>query len=378
MVLLPLVVNFSDATPSLRIVFFRILIIFSFILFVFWSKQNGLRIGLGALLLLAYVGVLAGTSAIGLAPQNSFFDITFRRYASVIDIGFFAVFALMVSNAFGSVEWSKFFTMSILVGVIVALFGMIAYYNFGHAELEVRLASTLANPINFAAFMVTISAFVLAKLEDDRSPLEYALFGLCLFLFLISIWLSATRGAILAVAVVSMVWAFRYYRIRLPRKPMIIFCASVLACTGLALVFMGEYNSIERFGNAVPDGSSANVSANIRAAGIIYGFKSLSENPLGVGTRNFWALGVANLDDAHNFLAESAATAGYPGLILWILISVSGFWLLRKDRMLPAWAGIQVLSMFMLGFPSFWFQIAILIGYASRQGGFTLWTNKNS
>ena len=375
--LFPLIVNFNDATPALRMIFFRSLVVFSFILFLFWSYKNGLRIGLGVGFLLAYVIVLALTSAIGLAPHNSFFDITFRRYASVIDIGFFAVFALMVSNAFGSVEWSKFFTMSILVGVAMALFGMIAYHNLGHAELEVRLASTLANPINFAAFMVTVSAFVLSKLEDNRSPLEYALLGACLFLFLISIWFSATRGTVLAMVFVSVVWAFRYYRLKLPRKPVVIFCASVLACVGLAIVFTGDYRMIDRF-DRLNSSASENASANIRTAGIEAGFKSLSENPLGIGTRNFWALGISNLDDAHNFLAESAVTAGYPGLILWILISVSGFWLLRKDRMLPAWAGIQVLSMFMLGFPAFWFQIAILIGYASRQGGFTLWTNKNS
>ena len=361
---IPLIVggdfNFPYIAPKIFV--FEIIVEIIFLLWLwlilkkpeYRPKKNILTISLSL-----FFAILIITAFTGVNPNRSFF-MDYERMDGIFHLLHFYVFFLVLSSFFRKrSDWEELFALSVLVSPIVALTFQRIYNG--------RLSGSLGNPDFIACYAIFNLAFALfliysawQKISQKRKNLIWpeiiylSIGGIGLLSTPLMLWMSGTRGAILAFAIVIglniliLPW-IRYQRkyILSPkwRKGLI-----VLIFTGLLIVgglYLARNNS--KINNLVSRSHTLKRLTHISVhSGTVrnrllvwqYGWEGFKERPIrGWGWDNFLVsfnkhyttkLSEPWFDKAHNEYLDVLVASGIFGLLSYLFVFFSSFYLLQR------------------------------------------------
>lgn len=400
--LMPLVVSGGTLFPYVvgKAIYARVVIELTFalwLLLIFYYPQHRLPrswiVAAFALWLLA--SVAAAFAGVSLA--RSLWS-TYERMQGVVDLAHWFAFTLVAASVFRTfAHWRLLFTLNILACVMVTLMGISDYYGVIDfvfvGNTDGRLESTLGNPTYTSAYIILntlISIGLIAQgasVESERNrrglaaaalrlprarrrqrrgvekaassfdwlPLLQVFWMSSIMLNMWALWLTSTRGGLIAAAAAAVIFAISYLiwgHIRVVR----VACVAVI---GLAAVALALFVAL-RLGAALPygihnDPTIKRISALGlddpstvgRVVALNAGYSAFLARPiLGWGPENFivaWGRHVGELseyeelfDQAHNKLIEELATKGIVGflsyLLLWCLMARALILLIARGR----------------------------------------------
>ncbi len=314
-----------------------------------WARGGSwVLVAFAAWLAASLVSALAGAS-----PARSLWS-TYERMQGVVDLGHWFVLAVVAASALRDArDWRLLFTCSVAVGATVCAWGLLDYYVFDGAPDDGRLRALLGNP-NYLGAYLTINALIGTGLLIDSlrgAPNGFGSGGAglaraCLRTFLLgavclsvaAMWLTASRGALVGLAVGAAVLLLVAGSGAARRHIYGTVAAALVLCLGTATWLA----SVETDQTGEPDGMLSRLadlgpddpSSRRRAAAIGAGLSGFAERPLlGWGPENFvvaWGrharpgqgLG-EHFDHAHNKPVEELATKGVLGFAAWVLLWVA-------------------------------------------------------
>jgi hypothetical protein len=207
----------------------------------------------------------------------------------------------------------------------VGLFG-----TYSIAE-RVRYRGELQDP-NEVALMVSAGAmslligFALRK----RTPISVSLYGLCAAIALLTVYLTQSRGGLVAALLVPGVYLVRRYGVR---------AAIPAGALAVPLMMLGGRS-----------GEAAEMSTQLRYEAWATGLEMFHHSPVfGVGARQF---GEHHFLTAHNSFVLTLAELGFPGMVLFVAIVYLTFKVLivglRDLRRVPGTEAATVWGMSLL------------------------------
>lgn len=223
----------------------------------------------------------------------------------------------------------------VLSGTYASMWGINEYFELNAIRnFDIRARGIYMDPNGYAAIAVTVVAYALALLQTVRHRSLRVLLVMILLINVGGIFLSASRGGLIALIVIGMVFVWRH-----PRRMQLM--AAILAVILFSFPFWPESIKIRLFGTDTatveenPYQSTAEFSAKRRTSYIEYGITLISRHPLlGTGYSTFSYLypysEFARLDNpmdnlnryrpSHNAFLEIAVGMGLMGLVIFLLI----------------------------------------------------------
>ncbi|HHD92247.1 MAG TPA: O-antigen ligase domain-containing protein, partial [Candidatus Portnoybacteria bacterium] len=355
----PLIVGSNFIFPYIapKIFVFELIVELALILWIYLilkkpeyrPSKNVLTISLSVFFLILII-----TSFLGANVYRSFF-MDYERMDGVFHLLHFFVFFLIASSVFRKKEdWLELFSLSVVISPIVAL---VSQGSHGSN----RLSGSLGNPdfiacyatfnLAFAVFLI-YSAYqkFIQKIEPIRSNI-YLITGIIgLISAPLMIWFSATRGAILAlIAVIGLnililPWvkqSGKYLLSNKIRKTLVIL--TVLGIFLIGGLYLSRNNpSINRnlTISRLTHISFHSGTVHNRLLVWKYGWEGFKERPIrGWGWENFLVpfnkhytnkLNEPWFDKSHNEYLDILISSGILGLLAYLSIFVSAFYLLKK------------------------------------------------
>ncbi len=246
-------------------VFFRAAtVIFTALFFFYLAKRKifpaAKNIGKSSALILLCLFFFASLLSLvfGVSPVISFFGSYFRQQGFLTELHYLLFFALIICahgllglrhNGSGAKAQMRFFNIFFLAfscsGSLIALYGILQkigfdplFENFFSAFLYGRIFSTLGQPDFLATYLLIPAAMSLALTFKEEKLLRRIGFA-GLFLQVIAITLTLSRGGLLGLFVFLILFAFLLLRLEKRKKLSIIlaafFCAAVIGGIGLQL-----------------------------------------------------------------------------------------------------------------------------------------------
>lgn len=304
----------------------------------------------------AYVVALVVSAVLGEGIYRSFFS-DFDRHWGIVTIAHVFAFFLILSSVFrDAASWRKLFVASAGVSALVALYGL---YQFLFMDVG-RVYSTVGNP-GFLATYLLLNAIFALWLATERSAV---LWGSVAVLNVFVMFLTATRGAVLALfagAVVYLIGYLFFYknngngaRIRtwaLSAFTLLVICAGVGYVARDTTFFRASGLS------ALYNFSPSQITAKTRLFAWEAGWKSFRERPLsGTGPEHFniafnkyfdtdyytYEIAETEFDRAHNIFVETAVTGGIIVLLPYLLLFASMIAIATRSVALSGHARIAV------------------------------------
>ncbi|MBI3400887.1 MAG: O-antigen ligase family protein [Acidobacteria bacterium] len=279
--------------------------------------------------LVLFVSWIALADALGANPYRSVWS-TYERMAGLLGLVHLVLFFFILKAALKSLaDWTRYFHLSIAASSLVALLALFQYgvgAIYGNAA---RPYGTIGNPGPLAGYLL-LHVFVCALLlTTERRLLARTLLMASVCLELMTIVVSGTRSAILALAlvcpalVVLAAWRRRRWirSLSTPRLQRGLLLVAVLAAAALLLL-----RHLPLSGNfarpTVGTGQSPRLTLWITTLGAVRerlwagwgqeNFYMLWERHY-VATEGYW-------DRAHNVLLEWLSAGGIPALALFVAI----------------------------------------------------------
>jgi O-antigen ligase len=192
------------------------------------------------------------------------------------------------------------------------------------------VGNNFANANDFAFLMALTFPLCIALMLSTRNPLAKAAWVLGMVIMGVALTLTGSRMAVLTMAVSMGVclWQFGLKG----RRPYLVFLAALVA---LGVAGLAGRRLIERLASTFTARDiSAYESTELRKETLKKSLLIAAQHPLfGVGPGNFQVVsGVWR--EAHNSFTEVAAEAGFPALILFLMILRRGFVNLREVKRL--------------------------------------------
>ncbi|HDO25949.1 MAG TPA: hypothetical protein ENG95_04855 [Nitrospirae bacterium] len=340
---------------------FRILVELSAALWlslVFINKKEWFRTSPMLIAILGFSFIVGLADLFGVNPYKSFWS-NYERMEGYITILHLTLYFLIIKNIFKSQrDWKIFFSMILLASVLVSLFSFIvtldenALSTRRHMmEYGTRAFSTLGNPPFLAAYLLIASfAGLLLAFQMQKIYLRLVCF-MAVILNCAVIYMTATRGAILAaIAGVIMFVSVSVFgrsnksgssmltRIVLLLLVVSIFISGVFFVSG-GNEFVGQDQTLSRFTSMISSDSAKTRFDTWKMA-----WNGIKERPvLGWGQENFIAIYTVNpipidwdgvwIDRAHNIFIEWLINAGFIGFLSYLSIFGTALYILRKaDR----------------------------------------------
>ena len=308
--------------------------------------------------ILGFTFVVGLASLFGVNPYKSFWS-NYERMEGYITILHLTLYFLIIKNIFKSRrDWKIFFSMILLASVLVSLFSFIDILDENALstkrlmmEYGTRKFGTLGNPPFLAAYLL-IASFIglLLASQMQKTYLKLVCF-MAVILNCAVIYMTATRGAILAaiagvIMLISMSVLGRSKKSGLSMLPRIVLLLLILSIivSGVFLVsgdneIVRQDQTLSRFISMISSGSAQTRFDTWKMA-----WNGIKERPiLGWGQENFIAVYTVNLipidwngiwiDRAHNIVIEWLINAGFIGLISYLSIFGTALYILRQaDR----------------------------------------------
>lgn len=153
-----------------------------------------------SVLLFFSICILAGV--LGENVSKSFFG-NFERMLGIFNLAHFIALFLIVKSIFiKDKDWTQLLRFPIAVSILISLYGIgqkMGLPFLYHSGID-RVDATIGNAAFLGGYLIFNVFFAVFLLLKDRSSFRY-LYGVSIFLNLIAIYFSATRGAILGVLV---------------------------------------------------------------------------------------------------------------------------------------------------------------------------------
>ena len=337
-----------------KTIIFQILIelaLFFYLLLVFSNRSYLPKLDMMTRAVLLFFGIYVVAAFFGENIFRSFFGV-FERMLGIFNLAHFVALFLILRAVFTEKkDWIFLFRTFLVAGSIVGLYGLGQKMNLGflYNSGTDRIDATIGNAAFFAAYMIFNAFFAAFLLFTDKSRF-YIFYWISLFIGLLGVYLSSTRGAILGLAVGILFFLFSLFKKRYFNFENLKFLNKkkiALRAFGAALILilaLGVFGSkafldpIKRISSiSLNDGTT---KTRILSAGV--SFKGFLEHPvLGWGPENYnlvfdkyydprlypteqW------FDHAHNIIFDNLIAAGVLGLLSYFLIFAAAFFLLSK------------------------------------------------
>lgn len=348
----------------------------------------------------AWLGVSAAAGLAGVSPGRSLWS-TYERMQGWVGLAHaFALAAVAASVFRDSRDWRRLFVCSLAVGTLVCGWGLATHYGVPGlpGARDMRLTAGFGNPTYLGAYLAVnalLGAGLSVRRRSRNAPSagawRYA-FALCVALHVWALWLTASRGALLALVVGGAALCVALaFRCRPGRRT--LGAAVLLAGLGAALwvnhVGAPAEAPQSMTARLAATGVADDASGRRRLAAATAGLRGFTERPLlGWGPENFvvvWGrfappgVGMGeHFDHAHNQLVEELATKGLFGfaayVLLWVALARALWRAIRhgdtERRVLAAAAGAGLAAffvqhLFLLDTPASGMQFALLAGFAA-------------
>jgi O-antigen ligase len=335
---------------------FRILVEFAAVLWLglmVLNKEYRLRNTTLVFFILLFTFVVGLADLLGVNPYKSFWS-NYERMEGYITILHLVLYFMIVKSILKTKkDWKIFFNIFLLVSVFVSLLSLIepmVTTKSGRYLIEYgnRIASTIGNPPFLASYLLlsTFLGFILL-VNTEKRYLKYV-YLLPIGLNSTVIYLTASRGAILAAifGLIIFILFYIFKKIHTPKEKFLkIVAISILVIFVILPIifwvfrdtdFIQRDKTLSRFTTMFSDTSFKN-----RITAWKMGLRGFKERPiLGWGQENFIGVYTVNpipfeegwrfLDRAHNIIIEWLINAGILGLFSYLMIFGSAFYILWK------------------------------------------------
>ena len=350
----PLVVFDYSYFPFIvpKTIFFQVLVelaLFFYLILVFSKRSYAPKLDMMTRAVLLFFGVTVLAALFGENIFRSFFGV-FERMLGVFNLAHFVVLFLILRSVLTEKrDWILLFRTFVFSASLVGLYGLGQKLNlsFLYNAGASRIDATIGNAAFFAAYMMFNAFFSMFLLFVDKSKLQI-LYWITLFISLLGVYLSETRGAILGLLFGLLFFLYallkrKYFDIKgflsLNKKKFSIVAVGLLTLSVGAFYLFGSQaflDPIKRIGSISLEDSTT--KTRILSAGVSWhGF--LEHPVLGWGPENYnlvfdkyydprlypteiW------FDHAHNIVFDNLVAAGVLGFLSYILIFLAAFYLL--------------------------------------------------
>lgn len=351
----PLIVSRNFFFPFIvpKTIFFQISIeiaLFFYILLAIAYKRYAPTFDILTKSVLVFFSVYVLAGIFGENFSKSFFG-NYERMLGIFNLAHFIVLFLMVKSVFiKEKEWTQLLRFSIIVSILISLYGIgqkIGLPFLYHSGID-RVDATIGNAAFLGGYLIFNVFFAIFLLLKDKKEWKY-LYGISIFLNLIAIYFSATRGAILGILLGFLFLGFAvliYNRknianiLNFKKNTTLRFTVAGVVVF-LILAFLNQNAFREPVGRILSISlKDSTVKSRILAAGVSWhGF--LEHPVLGWGPENYnfvfdkyYDPRLHNIeqwfDHAHNIIFDVLVSAGVVGFISYIAIFAISLYLLFK------------------------------------------------
>ncbi len=300
----------------------------------------------GTVALLGLLGVTAAATAFGIDPGRSFWG-DLERTGGWLTLAHLVAWWIATASCLRAQDWRRWLSIATLVAAAVTTFGIVNQWVQG-TLLSQRLSTLSGNPTFLASYLLVCAplAVVFATEGSRRVRTLFALAGLVM---VAGVFLTFSRGALLAlgcgVAVPGVWWISRQ------RARTVITTVGVAvvatAALGLAVAGVADGNNRGGFGRVFQMGMDSS-SAQMRILGWKAAWEGFLERPrLGWGPENYYAVFNVHfdplvhtlsaeeslLDRPHNQFLETLCTTGPLGLLAFVALLASTVVTLRRNTL---------------------------------------------
>jgi len=365
--LLPLYVSSSMAFPYTtgKNFAFRILVELATVLWIGLMVSNKEYRPRNSTILLA---VLAFTFIVGLAdllganPYNSFWS-GYERMEGYITILHLAFYFLIIKSVMRTRrDWMIFFNLFVIASILVSLYAL--YQKFFippkvfiklSPEEDLRIFSTIGHPSFLASYLLFIIFLGLIISINTQKPLLRYGYLLAAIANLVVIYLTGTRGAMLAVIIGAILFGM-FYTLRSARTPKEQLLKRVaLPAAGLFIILLAlfwpardaDIDKNKPFPHFISILEESSAQSRFRTWGLVW--EGVKERPiLGWGQENLTGIYTVVpvpspfsrffpftfseplwTDRAHNIILDWLINAGFIGLFSYLAIFFSAFYFTR-------------------------------------------------
>ncbi len=335
---------------------FRILVEFAAALWVGLisiNKEYRLRNSAITLSILFFTFIVGLADLLGVSHYNSFWS-NYERMEGYLTILHLALYFMIIRSVLRTnKDWKIFLNIFVVVSFFVSLFSLVIPVTVTPESLTQhtmyygsRPHGTIGNPPFLASYLL-LSVFLGVILIFNTQRL-YLKFGYLLLIIInsIAIYFTASRGAILAAAIGTIMFILFYIHVKTNSMKDKLVKKAVLSLIIILIVFLVVFlifknadfikheRTLSRFVTMFSDESVQN-----RFIAWEYAWKGIKERPvLGWGQENFIGVYTVNpipfvreqiwFDRAHNIVIEWLVNAGILGLFSYLAIFVTAFYIL--------------------------------------------------
>ncbi|GEM_PF-3357351 len=260
------------------------------------------------------------------------FKYSLKEYRGDMVIGF-----LLLFSSINNIEKNKVERIidALIIGVlIVCLYGVLEYFGIaGQMKMEGRADSFTPDPQYFSTYIILALPVILYRLRMAAGSIKH-LYLLIVFLVLVSLGLSFTKGAWIVGFIELVIWGLFIDR----KILLILFAAIIIGVIGLSLSPTNRF-----FKKSVME--QYRDSDSVRIIFWKFGIIHLKDSPvfgIGYGRKNFAAVypeffkkDVQHFH-THNTFINIGLELGIPGLIalLWLFwVILKSLWKDLKDKL---------------------------------------------
>jgi len=363
--LTPLLFSPTSIYPTVfpKTIYFRILVEIIFFLYISllltaqdWRKKYLPEISSIFISLLIFIVILALSTLKSINPWRSFWGTMERMEGFITIFHFFIFFLILVSIFKSKRDWLSLLRATLLLSILVGVAGIIQkmrIFHFYGLPGEPRISATFGNPVFYGGYLVLIIflAIFLAIFEEKKQ--FKILFWLIVVFNSILLSLTGTRGA--WAGMISGFFLFLIYFLffsKFPEEKRKVFLFSIFIFFLFFLLFLlfsklnylPQTTFLERyeslFSNLIEFKSSRfyvwKLGINVWKKNPIFGFGLESFSYL--YDRNAQASFIKEIpedefyDRAHNKIIDILVSDGILGLLSYLAIFISAFFLIFKYR----------------------------------------------
>jgi O-antigen ligase/lipopolysaccharide biosynthesis regulator YciM len=299
-----------------------------------------------------YFLVIFISAALGIDFNKSFWGNEERMDGLFITLHYFALFFILQSVFKKKEEWKRIFFVSIIAGIltcVVALAqraGIITLW--GIAETG-RISGTIGNPIFLAGYL-SLNLFFSIFLFFDSADKKRFLYALPAGLIFLTLFLTETRGALVAVAGGFLVLLFGFIFLSKEKKYKIAAVCLILLSVAMGIIIV--LNKDAEFVRKIPginrlsQISLSEGTASTRLITWKIAYEAWKDYPaFGWGPNNFvvafskhynpvlikYSLYETWFDKAHNVLFDHLTNSGIFGILSYLSLFAAALFVLWKS-----------------------------------------------
>jgi len=307
-------------------------------LVLIWSeKRYRLRNSIITFSILVFTLIVGLADILGVNPYNSFWSNYERMEGYITILHLLLYFCILKSVLKTRNDWTVFLNLCFAAGTLAAMYAIaMPLVNAPRYAMEygTRIAGTLGNPPFLASYLlliISIGLLLIVRIEGGKIKILYIM---AVFLNMSAIYLTSSRGAILAV-LIGLVFLSVYNLLKRNNnkdrllKAAYIFLFIIIGLLTIILnssKIISNDRTIARFASSFSD-----TAIETRFEAWKMALEGIKRKPfLGWGQENFISLytivpipfteGHSWVDRAHNILIDWLVNAGILGLISYLAI----------------------------------------------------------